>query len=55
MSYIVNSPCYNCSKSGKCTDEKHIKEAVTKIHETSFDNGHQGCGQIVIACVTQNK
>ena len=53
MSYSVTSPCYNCEKKSTCTDHQLISEAVVKIHERSYDQGHQGCGTIVIACNRQ--
>jgi len=55
MSYSLNSPCYACSKKETCKDESKIKDAIAKIHETTFEDGHQGSGQIVLACVTQNR
>ena len=51
MSYSVSSPCYDCTKKETCTDEKDLREAVTTIHSKTKDTGHQGAGQIVLACV----
>lgn len=55
MSYSLNTPCYGCSKKESCTDESKLREAITKIHQETFESGHKGAGQIVLACVTQNK
>jgi len=55
MSYSLNTPCYNCSKVKTCSDQIEIRVAIDKIHNTSKVNGHQGAGQIVLACVMQNK
>lgn len=55
MSYNFNTPCWNCSKQPNCTDEARIREAITKIHQTTFEEGHQGSGQILLACTVQNK
>ena len=54
MSYSVSSPCWACAKRETCTDEKRIQEGVNRIHETSFEDGHQGSGIIVLACQQQH-
>lgn len=54
MSYSINSPCWNCAKRVICTDEKKIQDGINRIHETSFEDGHQGSGIIVLACTQQH-
>lgn len=55
MSYSLNTPCYNCTKKETCTDQAKVQAAITNIHHTTKENGHQGSGTIVLACVLQNK
>lgn len=55
MSYSLNSPCYNCNKEKTCTDLNKVREAVDKIHASSYDEGHQGGGEILLACFRQNE
>lgn len=52
MSYSVNVPCYQCIKKDTCTDYKKITKTVQEdIHQTPYDNGHQGSGTIVLMCI----
>lgn len=50
MSYSVISQCGCCEKNQTCTDAKAIQEAVQKIHSNTYEQGHQGCGNIVHQC-----
>ena len=57
LSYSLNDPCYNCNKKENCTDKQDLRDAIDKIHAKGLSNvsGHMGSGQVVLACVTQNK
>ena len=52
MSYSLISPCSNCKKQQKCTDEKKVRLAVDDIHTGSMSSeaGHMGAGTIAILC-----
>ncbi len=56
MSYSFNNPCWNCLKhpnagaENPCKDEEAIRHAVDEIHERTFEEGHQGSGEIVLMC-----
>ena len=51
MSYMFNNPCYNCNKESTCTDKKMIREAIDKIHQTTYEQGHQGSGEVLLSCL----
>ena len=53
MSYMLNSPCYYCTKKGTCKDVEKIQKAICEIHQTSYNDGHQGSGTITLQCINQ--
>ena len=61
MSYSLETPCCNypsrtpegqgdCEKKDTCTDRIVLTEAISKIHQHSFSEGHQGYGTIILDC-----
>jgi hypothetical protein len=61
MSYSFNNPCWNCKKHqnldnsnpSPCKDEEEIREAIEVIHSRTYEQGHQGSGEIVLMCCRQ--
>lgn len=58
MSYSLQTPCWACSKGrahgGECRDEILLSEGIQKIHENTYETGHQGGGYVVMMCVRMN-
>jgi hypothetical protein len=54
MSYSRNFPCGQCTKKETCTDHTMIEEAITNIHQKTYEEGHQGSGSITIECNRMN-
>jgi hypothetical protein len=50
MSYSYINPCWSCKKNETCKDYGEIQNAITKIHERTYEEGHKGGGSIVLAC-----
>lgn len=57
MSYSFNNPCWNCQKhqningvENPCKDEETLRLAINDIHNKTFEEGHQGSGEIVLMC-----
>jgi peroxiredoxin len=51
MSYTRNFPCNYCTKKETCSDYKDIETAICKIHEKTYEQGHQGSGSVTIECL----
>lgn len=54
MSYSLYTPCNQCTKKGKCTDEANLRKGVEAIHNTRIGEGHEGSGYIMMMCTRQN-
>lgn len=52
MSYSFNDPCWSCQKNinKTCKDAQTIRDAVNLIHTRTYDQGHQGGGQLLLMC-----
>ena len=53
MSYVFNSDCFGCAKKETCKDKNKLEEAVKLIHNETFEEGHQGRGEIVLNCINR--
>jgi len=54
MSYAFNNPCWTCAKRESCLDASKVREAVNEIHKLSYEEGHQGSGEILLSCNKMN-
>ena len=55
MSYSLETPCINCDKGDKCTDQASIAGAISGIHQMPYGVGHLGAGIIKLECSNVQK
>lgn len=47
MTYLLETPCYNCAKKEECTDEEEIK---SNLNEIVYNDNHKGSGILLLSC-----